>query len=242
MVGMGPADGCQAPAVLCVRPIGCSAPRRNFDEGVGFGILGDVCRRDGTRQFGMLMTRAAAGLLALSLLLGGCGDSSTTSSTLAEEEVSFLQGMVPHHAQAVDMARLVPDRTAHPDELGELADMIIATQADEISLMNDLLVAAGEDAVEPSDAGGMDGMDMSGMSGMMSSSEMSDLADSDGEVFDGLFLEMMIAHHAGAIESAEDVLGADGLTADVADLAEEIIDAQEAEIAQMQTWQEDWSV
>lgn len=187
--------------------------------------------------------RTLPALLAIALLLSACAgstDARSSGGTFTEGDVSFLQGMVPHHAQAVQMARLVPDRTAHPDELGELADTIIATQEDEISVMNDLLADAGEDPVEPS---GTEGMDMSmEMSGMMSAEAMAGLAESDGDTFDGLFLEMMVDHHEGAIESAQETLDAGDGNADVTALAEDIIAAQEAEITQMRAWQEDWMV
>ncbi len=208
------------------------------------------------------MSRTRSPLLAvavvLTALLAACaGDAGSptvevptpmTDIEATDVDIAFLQGMVPHHAQAVEMAELVEGRTAHPDELGQLAAAIIATQQEEIDQMNDLLVQAGQDPVDPAgDMGGMNhgGMDMGegAMEGMMSAEDMTSLADAEGDAFDGMFLQMMIAHHEGAISSAQEVLDqTDGGSDAIADLAEAIITAQEAEIAQMQGWQEDWGV
>lgn len=205
--------------------------------------------------------------VVLSLLLAACNDAgdsvgisdgpSQADTTTAEEpgsdaadaftdvDVTFLQGMIPHHAQAVEMAELVADRTAHPDELNALAEEIIAAQEDEIDEMNALLEAAGDEPVDAA-MGGMNHSDMGSgemaMSGMMSGEDMTALAEADGDTFDGQFLEMMIAHHEGAIEAAQQVLDQSDGSPEVADLAQRIIDAQEAEIAQMQGWQQDWGV
>jgi uncharacterized protein (DUF305 family) len=170
---------------------------------------------------------------------------AATQSELTEEDITFLQGMIPHHAQAVEMAELVAERTAHADELGGLAQAILTTQQAEIDIMNGLLESAGEDPVDPMASmgeghGGM-GSDMA-MSGMMTAEDMTALEEADGEAFDGLFLEGMIMHHEGAIEAAQEVVAQEGGNADVRALAEDIIAAQEAEIAQMQAWQEEWGV
>ena len=214
--------------------------------------------------------RAALAAIALiSLLLTACASDDPTvaeptdataegaasdeaadgaNAAFTDTDVAFLQGMVPHHAQAVEMAALVADRTAHPDELGPLAEEITATQQEEIDTMNGLLEQAGEDPVDASmgdmDMGDHSDMDMGGMqmSGMMSAEDLTALADADGDTFDGLFLEMMIAHHEGAIEAAQQVLDQEDGNSEVAALAEAIIAAQEAEIEQMTAWQEEWAV
>lgn len=188
-------------------------------------------------------SRPALAFIAMALLLlSACADETGTEPAAAfnEADVSFLESMIPHHAQAVEMAELVPDRTPHPDELSELADQLTATQQDEIDTMNALLTDAGQEPVDPDMGHSMSDMEMTDMPGMMQPAEMEELASLDGEAFDRRFLEMMIAHHEGAIEQAQEAL-ADGESSEVAGLAEEIIAAQEAEIAQMRTWQEDWS-
>ncbi len=203
--------------------------------------------------------RILPALLLLALLLTACTSTDSTATSEAsftETDTAFLRGMVPHHGQAVAMARLVPDRAGHPDELGGLADDIIASQESEITTMNGFLEQAGEESVDVADGDGMDEMDHGGdddmdtdmemdgvaMSGMMSAEDMTTLTDREGDAFDGLFLEMMIAHHTGAIESAQQVLDAGDGNPEVAVLAEEIIAAQEAEIEQMESWQQEWGV
>ena len=184
-----------------------------------------------------------AALAAAGLLVAGCGagdnpalDSETTSGATAtglnEADVTFLQGMVPHHEQATEMAELVGDRTDR-DELREFADKIIADQSAEIQEMQSLLAAAGEE--ESAGHGGM-----GGMSGEMDESEMAELETMSGAEFDLMFLDMMTRHHEGAIEMAEQVID-DGENPDVRQLANGIIEAQQAEIEQMASWREDWS-
>jgi uncharacterized protein (DUF305 family) len=173
--------------------------------------------------------------------LAACGSAGSSAGNTAfnDADVEFLQGMVPHHSQAVEMAEMVPDRSDHP-ELNELADNIISSQNEEIEQMNSLLSDAGAEPVE----GGMDHGDMAegdmAMTGMMDDQQMQDLESSDGQDFEVMFLDMMSAHHQGAIEAAEQVLDG-GENPDVADLADEIIQAQQSEIEQMNTWKEQWS-
>ncbi len=192
--------------------------------------------------------------VVLAVLLAACTGGSGGPDTAADDpdaadttmlsdvDVTFLQGMGPHHAQAVDMAELVVDRTAHPDELNPLAADIIATQQDEIDTMNALLEDAGEDPVVPAEEmGDHSGMDMGDMSGMMSEEDVSALSAAEGDAFDTLFVQMMIAHHEGAIEAAQQVLDQDG-NAQVVTLAEAIVAAQQVEIAQMESWQQEWGI
>ncbi len=186
-----------------------------------------------------LQLAVLASVVVLTLAACGSDRSSAGSAAFNDADVEFLQGMVPHHSQAVAMAELVPDRTDRP-ELNELAETIISTQNEEIEQMNTLLSDAGAEPVE----GGMDhgGMTEGGMtmSGMMDDQQMQDLESAEGQDFELMFLDMMTAHHQGAIEAAEQVLDA-GENPEVADLAEQIIEAQQAEIEQMATWKEQWS-
>jgi len=186
-----------------------------------------------------LQLAVLASVVVLTLAACGSDRSSAGSAAFNDADVEFLQGMVPHHSQAVAMAELVPDRTDRP-ELNELAETIISTQNEEIEQMNTLLSDAGAEPVE----GGMDhgGMTEGGMtmSGMMDDQQMQGLESAEGQDFELMFLDMMTAHHQGAIEAAEQVLDA-GENPEVADLAEQIIQAQQAEIEQMATWKEQWS-
>jgi uncharacterized protein (DUF305 family) len=186
-----------------------------------------------------LQLAVLASVVVLTLAACGSDRSSAGSAAFNDADVEFLQGMVPHHSQAVAMAELVPDRTDRP-ELNELAETIISTQNEEIEQMNTVLSDAGAEPVE----GGMDhgGMTEGGMtmSGMMDDQQMQDLESAEGQDFELMFLDMMTAHHQGAIEAAEQVLDG-GENPEVADLAEQIIQAQQAEIEQMATWKEQWS-
>jgi uncharacterized protein (DUF305 family) len=178
---------------------------------------------------------------AVGLLFAGCGDDDSndggagtateTSATEAEfndADVEFAQGMIPHHAQAVEMAQMVPDQGVSP-ELIELADAIEGAQQPEIDQMTAMLERWGED-VPATDMGEHGSMDMDGM---MSMEDVDALAGMSGPEFEQMFLTMMIEHHEGAIAMAETEL-AEGQDAEAQELAQTIIDAQEAEIAQME--------
>lgn len=143
-----------------------------------------------------------------------------------EDDVMFAQMMIPHHEQAVEMADMALDPDASSSvEVRELAVDIKAAQDPEIETMRGWLDAWGAPQ-EPSVGMGHD-------SGMMSQGDMGALASAEGAEFDQMWLTMMIEHHEGAITMARDV---QSITEDeeVKALAEEIIAAQEAEIATMQ--------
>ena len=139
-------------------------------------------------------------------------------------DVMFVQMMIPHHEQAVEMAELAPGAGASP-EVQELAAEIAAAQGPEITQMEAMLDRWG--------VGQM--MDHSGhqMAGMVSDADMDRLRATSGAEFDRLFLELMIAHHEGAIDMAQDPL-ANGEDPELRTLLEAIVEAQTAEIAQMQ--------
>jgi uncharacterized protein (DUF305 family) len=178
------------------------------------------------------------------LLLAACGETTATDAPddadLNDADVAFLEGMVGHHSQAVEMAGMVADRTDRP-ELNDLAEQIITSQNEEIDTMQQLLTDAGEQPA-PTGMDGMDGMDHGGggMAGMMDDSEMQSLMASEGDEFELMFIDMMVRHHEGAIESSQAVL-TDGQSPQVADLADSIIAEQESEIEQMREWESQWS-
>lgn len=180
-------------------------------------------------------------LTAVTAAVTACASGAgSQSAAFNDADVAFLQDMVPHHEQAVEMAKMVSDRTDRR-ELVELADTIVSTQTAEVDQMQGLLADAGEEP--PADGmdhgGGGGGHSGSGMPGMMSDDDMQQLQGVSGEQFDLRFLEMMTAHHEGAVEAAETVLD-EGENPEVAGLAREIIEAQKAEIEDMRTWQERW--
>lgn len=149
--------------------------------------------------------------------------------TLNDADVLFAQGMIAHHEQAIEMSEFAIDPAAGASaEVKDLATRISETQDGEIELMTTWLTAAGESITMDMS----DGHDMSSMEGMMSADEMDALASATGADFDRMWLEMMIAHHEGALSQAEDVI-ADGSNPDVIALAQQIITTQQAEIDEM---------
>ncbi|HEY9558903.1 MAG TPA: DUF305 domain-containing protein [Acidimicrobiales bacterium] len=183
-------------------------------------------------------------LLALAVLslfaAAACSSDDDPSTVEAGEEqeeqvaefndadVAFAQQMIPHHQQAVEMAQLAADR-AERQEVKDLAARVEAAQAPEIATLEGWLGEWGEDLP-------MEGMDMDhgqdGM-GMMSDKDMSMLESASGAEFDRLFLEMMVRHHSGAIDMAEEELR-DGQHPGALEMAQEIKDTQEAEVAEME--------
>lgn len=112
-----------------------------------------------------------------------------------DADVEFMQGMIPHHAQALDMAALVEERTQSQD-IRLLAKRIEISQRDEIALMSRWLEERGEE-VPGQHAHHM--MEGHLMPGMLTAADMAELAGARGADFDRLFLEHMIRHHEGAI-------------------------------------------
>ena len=196
--------------------------------------------------FGVL----AAGVAAL--LLAGCGGTSTPAADTATPatvvssgpttvsaahnaaDITFAQQMIPHHQQAVATAQLAADRATN-GEVKQLAARIQSAQDPEITQMQAFLTAWGATAAAPTgDPGGMHdmGATMSAMPGTMSDNQMSQLRQATGAPFDRAFLQMMTAHHQGAIQMAQTELAA-GQNPDAKALAQKIITAQQGEITQM---------
>ena len=173
-------------------------------------------------------TGAIASLtVALALVLAGCSTPVETADYNAADE-TFVTGMIPHHEQALEMAEILLDKDGVDDRVVALAERIKDAQQPEIDLMNSWLEDWGVD----SDMGDMPGMDH-GDEGMMSDDDMAVLEAASGDDASVLFLEQMIEHHEGAIEMAEQELD-NGQNEDAVELAQQIIDAQTAEIAEMQ--------
>ena len=187
--------------------------------------------------------RRAIGALAMVLVgavgLAACGGAEDGPGDAAENDhnnadVAFAQGMIPHHEQAIEMARLAAAR-ASSREVKALAADIEAAQDPEIETMTGWLEDWDEDVPSDGSMAGMDHGDMSGdqMPGMMSDDDMKRLEAGSGAEFDQLFLTMMIEHHEGAIEMAR-TERSEGEYAEAVDLAKKIEVDQTAEIATMQ--------
>jgi uncharacterized protein (DUF305 family) len=162
------------------------------------------------------------------------------AATGSTADISFAQLMIPHHQQAVQMAELAITNASSPD-VQKLAEQIKAAQDPEIQAMESWLATwgvgdqmQGMDASAPAN-GDMGGMDMGGMSasGMMTQQDLDKLAKTTGADFDRMWLQMMIAHHQGAVTMAQQVLDTTS-NADVQALAQAVVDGQTTEIDTMQ--------
>lgn len=127
-------------------------------------------------------------------------------------DVAFMQHMIVHHQQAVEMAVLVKDRT-NTAELVTIAGRIESSQADEIAFMKAWLSERGEPVEDPMMKGHGEHMHHM-MKGMASPDQMKALAAAKGVEFDRQFLTLMIAHHEGAVDMVEKLLDEDGTAAD----------------------------
>ncbi len=133
-------------------------------------------------------------------------------ASYTSSDAAFMQHMIVHHQQALDMALLVKDRT-NTKELVDIAGRIESSQADEIAFMKGWLTERAEPVEDPKMAGHGEHMHHM-MAGMASPEQMAALAAAKGVEFDRLFLTLMIAHHEGAVDMVEKLLDEDGTAAD----------------------------
>ena len=169
-------------------------------------------------------------------------------NSYSDADVAFMQGMIMHHGQAVEMAGLVQGRT-NTRSVVDLAARIDASQEDEIAFMQGWLRERGEDAPSPMPTGhgahgahgahaGMDHSAHAGhhaMPGMATPEQMAQLAAASGPEFDRLFLQLMIAHHEGAVQMVADLLGRSGSAYDpvLFRFVNDVTNEQQAEINRM---------
>jgi uncharacterized protein (DUF305 family) len=178
---------------------------------------------------------------------------TSTRATLpprSSADVGFMQGMIMHHAQAVEMTALIESHTSTKD-LRLLAARISHSQSEEIRFMKRWLEARGEPTREPISAmmPEMPGMDMSShtmvkpgvmpglMPGMLTKKQMAALKKAKGARFDQLFLTGMIQHHGGALIMVKDLFDTAGAgqDAELFNFATDVDSGQRAEIRIMQT-------
>ncbi|MEV7687624.1 DUF305 domain-containing protein [Streptomyces bungoensis] len=211
-------------------------------------------RRSLVRRAAALATAATA-----ATVLAACGSSSDSSSSSPApghsghdmgamhpsgtasagshdpQDVSFAQGMIPHHRQAVAMADMAASR-AKSQQVKDLAAKIEKAQDPEIDTMSGWLKAWGAKVPGAGKSGmeSMPGMDHSAspMPGMMSDDDMGKLKGLSGDAFDMAFLQMMISHHRGAIEMAK-TEQAKGAYGPAKTMAKSIVTSQSAEITEM---------
>jgi len=144
----------------------------------------------------------------------------------------FMQDMIPHHNQAVQMADLVADRT-NTRELVDLAGRIDVSQADEIEFMQQWLSERGEEVPDPTAHEAMHTSHK--MAGMASPEQMAELATLKSTDFDRLFLQLMIPHHEGAVKMVEELMEQPGSAFDpvLFQFTTDITNDQTAEIERM---------
>ena len=185
------------------------------------------------------------------LLLAGCGTStgSTTSgSDHNQADVAFAQQMIPHHAQAVQMAEMALDRTSDPAverlarEVEDAQDPEIETMTGwledwdaEVPSTRGMMSGSGDGGMMSGDSDGADDDASSGgsMAGMMSGTDMRRLDGATGSGFDRMWLQMMVRHHEGAVEMAR-AEQADGENRAAKRLAASLEESQTEEIARME--------
>lgn len=191
---------------------------------------------------------ALAAALTLTPVLAACtpaaspGGSATPTPSVddgapspAPADVMFVQMMIPHHEQAIEMSEILLAKDGMPAELRELAEQIAAEQGPEIERMRSWLRDWGMPEMGDM-AGGHGGHGgHGGMNGMLAEAELDELRDAEGDEAVVLFLRQMIAHHEGAIDMARDVID-NGRHPDVRALVDDIIASQQAEIELMTEW------
>jgi uncharacterized protein (DUF305 family) len=173
--------------------------------------------------------------------------SSVTTPTRAtfDADAKFMQGMIMHHSQAVEMTALMPART-HNKELLALGKRISISQTDEMKSMRQWLEERGQPISMEHDMSHMAGMSHADhmkmaampmmMPGMLTPEQMKALAKATGPQFDRLFLTGMIQHHNGALIMVDDLFNTAGAGQDAQlfDFATDVDNTQRAEINIMQ--------
>ena len=172
----------------------------------------------------------APGESARALTAEEATDIAVTSHS--PDDVRFMQDMIPHHNQAVQMAELVEDRTNRP-EVVDAAGRITLSQQDEMEFMERWLNDRGEQVPNPTDHGAMHTSHR--MAGMATPEQMDEMAASEGTDFDRMFLQLMITHHEGAVTMVEELLEQPGSAYDpmLFEFANDVTNDQTAEIERM---------
>ena len=144
-----------------------------------------------------------------SKVISAAAASDLSKVAFTDADVKFMQGMIGHHAQAIEMVELLKSRTGSED-MKKLGLRIELSQDDEIKMMEHWLQARGQQPPDHMAMHNHPGMAMPMMPGMLSPEEMQRLAAATGAEFDRLFLEGMIKHHGGALTMVKDLLDVPG--------------------------------
>jgi uncharacterized protein (DUF305 family) len=222
---------------------------------------GKLCVAGGLAPVGVLIAAAAVGGLLFAQMAAAQTDSKSaavvvqpgapgqpsrtlspstrpTVPRVSQADVAFMQGMIMHHSQAVEMTAMIPSHTENKD-VGSLGAKISSSQSDEISFMKRWLAAHDEPVSMAMSS--MSGMNMSSqamapMPGMLTAEQMEALRNAQGAKFDRLFLTGMIQHHNGALVMVKDLFDTPGAgqDADLFNFATDADNTQRAEIRIMQ--------
>ena len=206
-------------------------------EPILYGIIGLLA---GSLLTLLLTTNAVNnnnyGMMQIMGIRQGIGNSSTTNNL----DKHFIEQMIPHHEGAIEMAKLAQERSKRPEIL-TLAKAIIQSQSQEITQMRTWYKNWYQVEVPVNANVGM-GMGRGMMQGGMMGGKTADIESlRNAANFDEAFLQEMIPHHQMAVMMGQMLLSGTNRP-EMKQLAQDIINAQEAEIAQMRSWLEEWSL
>jgi uncharacterized protein (DUF305 family) len=142
-------------------------------------------------------------------------------------DLDFMQGMIPHHQGAIDMAKVVL-QFGKDEEVKAFAEKVVKAQEGEIAFMNGWLTKTDKNALPTSPEAAKGNADA--MAAMMKNMMVPYTGDADVD-----FITGMIPHHQGAVDAANVALQF-AKDPEVLKLAQDIATAQEGEITFMQEW------
>jgi uncharacterized protein (DUF305 family) len=166
-------------------------------------LAGAACRSAGGAAGTQIVQPGAPGEANRVLTAEAATDLSKVQATPAD--VKFMQGMIGHHAQAIEMTDLIASRTSR-EEMKLLGQRIAVSQADEMNMMRAWLTARRQEVPDEHAHHMPGGM----MPGMLTPEQMAELTAATGEAFDKLFLRYMIQHHEGALAMVDDLFKTPG--------------------------------
>lgn len=181
---------------------------------------------------GLKILAASISLIFLGFIAAnGSSDSTETadSPNFNRADVMFMNMMIIHHDQAIEMAELAPNRTDNENIL-ELSRNISEAQKNENEQMADWLRELGYRRPVRGHR----------MAGMASQEQMQRLGNSTGREFDRLFSDLMITHHRGGIQMAQNFIRS-GRNPELIELEKGMVRAQTEEIEKMQAWRQEWN-
>ena len=192
-------------------------------------VLGAACRTVPASPAAPIVQPGAPGKPSQIIDARQAADLSQLKYTPAE--IQFVQRMIGHHMQALEMTDLLASRTSRHD-MQLLAKRIQISQADEIDMMREWLKSRGAALPDPH---AHHAPDAALMPGMLTAAEMQRLSSATGEEFERLFLEFMIRHHDGALVMVEELFGAAGAgqQSDIYSFASDVEADQRMEIERM---------